>query len=57
MGHFLFIGISLSLVILLDALRDIANLYLCFSLINFSIFGNIPDVEIVIFLLLRLNPF
>ena len=55
-GHFLLIGTSLSLVLLLEALRDIASLNLCFSFINWLIFGKIPEVEIVIFLLLKLNP-
>ena len=55
-GHFLFIGISLFLILLLDAFNEIANLYFCFSEIYLSILGNIPEVEIVIFLLLKLNP-
>ena len=46
----------LFLVLSSEAFRDIANLYLCFSFINKSILGRIPDVEIVIRFAPKLKP-
>src|SRR3990167_4669936 len=49
-GYFLFTGMILSLVLLSDALREIARFILRFSFASFLISGISPDVESVILL-------